>query len=173
MPMRSLALLLVLMGGTTLSWSQPISLQNADFTQVSPDARPVGWTLSTWYKCPVPLVSVPQGQEPPHVRLDFPADAPVYTVALHQTLPDLPRGATARIRFQYRAVFAGARQLSVAISGAPGCSLPCNRVWYTASADDQWHEVEISMALRRVKQTGSVLEFTFNGAFSLASKFLR
>ncbi|NPV49339.1 MAG: hypothetical protein HPY69_20535 [Armatimonadetes bacterium] len=166
-----LAATLLMLGTMGAGWTEALPLTNSDFAQVDASGAPDGWTLSTWYDCPVPRVSVTEDGGQRAVCFSFPQDAPVYTVSFHQTLPDLPERPTARIRFRYRATFAGARKLSVAISGAPGCNLPCNRVWYTATADGQWHDGEVAMPLRRVNRQGSVLEFTFNDAFAAGDRF--
>lgn len=166
-----LAAALLMLGVTATVQAEVLPLVNADFARVGADGMPEGWTLSTWYDCPVPRLSASDDRGHRAVCFEFPQDAPVYTVAFHQALPDLPERPTARISFRYRASFAGVRKLSVAVSGGPGCGLPCNRVWFDAIADSQWHDGEVVMPLRRVNRQGSVLEFTLNDAFAGGDRF--
>ena len=160
-----------LLGATVAAWSQPLVLTNPDFTQAGPDGTPSGWSLSTWHESPIPAVAVSRDAGGEAVCFEFPEDAPVYTVSFHQPLPPLPSGNVVRVRFRYRARFAGARHTSIAISGGPGCGLPCSRVWFTAAGDDQWHDADIAVSARLVKRTGSVLEFTFNDEFRVGDRF--
>ena len=169
--MRCSAAGFVLLGTTAAVWSQPLALTNPDFTQVGPDGKPGGWSLSTWYKSPIPAVAVSRDAAGEAVCFEFSEDALVYTVSFHQPLPPLPAGNAVRVRFRYRARFAADRRTSIAISGGPGCGLPCSRMWFTAIRDDRWHDADIAVSARLVKRIGSVLEFTFNDEFQAGDRF--
>ena len=164
------ALALAVMSQTAVL-AAPLSLHNADFAQVGANGAPADWQFSSWYGCPVPHLTAANDTGRTAAILEFTQTAPVYTLALHQTLPDLPARGVAVVRFAYRAAFGGARQVSVAISGSPGCSLPCSRAWYTPTADDTWHDAEVRLPLPTAAPPGSVLEFTFNGEFHASDRF--
>jgi hypothetical protein len=168
---RSTALGLFLLAGAATAWTQTLALTNADFAQVGSEGKPAGWTLSTWHGSLVPTVVAGTDPANPAVSIEFGQDAPVYTVSYHQSLPALPASPTIRVRFRYRARFAGERRTSVAISAGPGCGVPCSRVWFTAKRDDQWQEADIAISARLVNRSGSVLEFTFNDEFQAGDRF--
>lgn len=169
--MRYSAVTLVLLGTTAAAWPQALALINPDFAQVGPDAKPSGWSLSTWYVSPVPTLTVSRGDEGPAATLEFTQDASAYTVSLHQELPSLPAASVARVRFRYRAQFVGERRLSIAISGGAGCGLPCSRLWFSAVRDGQWHAADLAVPVRLLKRSGSVLEFTCNDEFRAGDRF--
>ena len=169
--MRSSTVTLVMLGTTAVAWSQALTLLNPDFARLGADGKPSDWSLSTWYASPVPAVAVSADAGGPVVSFAFPADSSAYTVSFHQTLPPLPPSATARVRFRYRAEFAGERRTSIAISGGPGCGVPCSRVWFSAVRDAQWHTADIAVSARLLKRSENVLEFTFNETFGAGDRF--
>ncbi len=169
--MRYSAVTLVLLGTTAVAWAQVLALTNPDFAQVGPDATPSGWSLSTWYVSPVPTLAVIRDGDGPAATLEFTQDASAYTVSLHQELPPLPDASAARVRFRYRAQFAGERRLSIAISGGAGCGLPCSRLWFSAVRDNEWHAADLAVPVRLLKRSGNVLEFTFNDEFRAGDRF--
>lgn len=140
-------------------------VRNGDFSSVADDGLPSGWRLITFHQSPRPSVAVITAEGRRACELTFPTTSRNYCGSLYQPLATVDTDGDYVARFACRATGTGSGDISLAVSGGPGCSLPCSRAWHVPARDGKWHDVELRLPARALKPEGTVLELCFNNAY--------
>lgn len=148
----------------------PVLVRNGDFAVADAAGGPQGWQLAVFHDRPRPDVSVVIEDGRPVCQLTFAVSNPVYCLSLWQAAPPLDTDGEYVARFSCQATGTGTGDMSVALSGGPGCALPCARGWHRPPRNGRWHDVEVRLSGRGLQRDGTVLELCFNNGYEAGDR---
>ncbi|MEI6502815.1 MAG: hypothetical protein WCP21_17535, partial [Armatimonadota bacterium] len=169
-----LATVLSLMALLILVVAAPLLAQellvNGGFARADAKGLPENWRLQLFHESLVPEVAALTEGERHACRFTFNETSDKWCLSFYQALPDLDTEGQMVVKFWLKTETAAPPFVSISLSGAPGCNLPCRREFLSPVNDRQWHEVTVTFLLRGQKEKGSVLEFVMERAFAQGDK---